>query len=104
MVSQNMLSIYGINQLFRFVEDIWLQRKSRQIGFFFSREKTYFTLYERNMFWTTILCKNHAIISLFLGLGPSYSTIIIPNEQFVGPSTFLVTAKMSFEFLKSLYY
>ena len=41
--------VYGENQAFRFFEGIWLQRKSRQIRFFFS-EKTYFTSYVRNMF------------------------------------------------------
>ena len=29
---------YGVNQEFRFVEGIWLGRKSRQIQFFFSRK------------------------------------------------------------------
>ena len=28
---------HGVNQAFRFVEDIWLHRKSRQIRFFSSK-------------------------------------------------------------------
>ena len=31
MVAQNMVRTYGVNQVFRFVEGIWLDRKSRQI-------------------------------------------------------------------------
>ena len=38
---------YGINQEFRFVEGIWLHRKSRLIRF---GEMPYFTSYVRNMF------------------------------------------------------
>ena len=42
---------YEVNQAFRFVEGIWLNRKSRQI----LSEKPYFKSYARNMFWATIL-------------------------------------------------
>ena len=41
---------YGVNQVFRFVEGIWLHRKSRQIREKKNSEKTYFTSYVRNMF------------------------------------------------------
>ena len=39
-------------QEFRFVEGVWLHRKSFP-------EKTFFTSYVRNMFWATILYKYH---------------------------------------------
>ena len=54
MVAQNTVRIYEVNQAFRFVEGIWLQRKSCQIRNFLS-EKTYFTACVRNMFWATYL-------------------------------------------------
>ena len=53
MVADLTMRTYGENQAFRFVEGIWLHRKSRQIRFFFS-EQTYFTSYVR-MFLATIL-------------------------------------------------
>ena len=37
---------YGVNQVFRFVEGIWLPRKSRQINK--KSEKTYFSSDVRN--------------------------------------------------------
>ena len=39
---QQSLRTYGVNQAFRFVEGIWLHRKSHQIRFFF-RKITLFT-------------------------------------------------------------
>ena len=44
------LRSYGVNQTIRFVEGIWLHRKSRQIRLFFS-EQGYFTSYVRNILW-----------------------------------------------------
>ena len=41
MVAQNTKRAYGENQVFRFVEGIWLHRKSRQIQFFFSRKRPF---------------------------------------------------------------
>ena len=35
MVAQNAVRTYGLNPVFRFVEGIWLYRKSRQIRIFF---------------------------------------------------------------------
>ena len=34
MVAQNTVLTYGVNQIFKFVEGIWLHKKSRQIRFF----------------------------------------------------------------------
>ena len=48
---------YEVNQVFRYVEGIWLNGKSRRILFFL--EKAYFTSYVRNMLRATILCKYH---------------------------------------------
>ena len=52
--SEHGAHIYGVHQVFRFVEGIWLLRKSRHIRIFFS-EGTYV----RNMVWATILYKYH---------------------------------------------
>ena len=38
MEAQNTVRTYGIKQVFRFVEGIWLHRKSRQIRFFRKRQ------------------------------------------------------------------
>ena len=35
IVAHLTMRTYGVNQAFRFVEDIWFHRKSRQIHFFF---------------------------------------------------------------------
>ena len=53
MVAPFTMRTYGVNQEFRFVEVIWLDRKSRQIRFF-SRKKTLFTPYVRNVKGATI--------------------------------------------------
>ena len=37
MVAQNTVRTYGVIQAFRFVEGIWLHRKSRKILFFFRK-------------------------------------------------------------------
>ena len=42
MVAQNTLRTYGVNQVSRFVEGIWLQRKSRQIQTFFLRKDPFY--------------------------------------------------------------
>ena len=34
MVAQNMVRTYGVNQIFRFAEGIWLNRKSCQVRLF----------------------------------------------------------------------
>ena len=47
---------FGMNQVFQFVECIWLDQKSRQMRKTIS-EKAYFLSYVRNMFWATILYK-----------------------------------------------
>ena len=39
MVAQNTVRTQGVNQVFRFVEDICFNLKSRQIGFFLSRKR-----------------------------------------------------------------
>ena len=51
MVAQNTVRTYGINQVFRFVEGIWLRRKSCQIR--------NFTSYVRNKILATMLYKYH---------------------------------------------
>ena len=47
MVAHFTMCTNGVNQAFRFVEGIWLHRKSRQIRE--ETEKAYFTSYVRNM-------------------------------------------------------
>ena len=42
MVAHFTFRAYGVNQVFRFVEGIWLHRKSRQINFFFRKDLLYF--------------------------------------------------------------
>ena len=39
MVAHFTMRTHGVNQAFRFVEGIWLHRKSRRIRFFFFSEK-----------------------------------------------------------------
>ena len=39
MVAQKMVLTYGINQVFLFVEGIWLHQKSSLIRFFFARKR-----------------------------------------------------------------
>ena len=41
MVARFTKRTYGVNKEFRFVEGIWLQRKSRQIRFFFGNDLFY---------------------------------------------------------------
>ena len=48
MVALFTMRIHGVIQAFRFVEYVWLHRKSRQIRFFWG-EKTLFTSYMRNV-------------------------------------------------------
>ena len=59
MVAHFTIRTNGVNKAFRFVEGIWLHRKSRQIRLFL--EETYFTSYVRNMFWDTFSYKYHVI-------------------------------------------
>ena len=47
MLAHNKVRENRVNQVFRFVEGIWLHRKSRQIRE--ETEKAYFTSYVRNM-------------------------------------------------------
>ena len=56
MVAHFTMRTHGVNQAFRFVEDIWLHWKSCQIRFFF-RKKTLFSLFVRNVKWATIYIK-----------------------------------------------
>ena len=57
MVAHFTLRTYGVHQAFRFVEGIWLHRKSRQSEIFSG--KIYFASYVHNMFLATILDKYH---------------------------------------------
>ena len=57
MVAHFTMRTHGVNQAFRFVEGIWLHRKSHQIRFFF-REKILFSSYVRNVKWASILYKS----------------------------------------------
>ena len=54
MVTHFIMCTYEAKHGFRFVEGIWLNRKSRQIRFSFS-EMTYFTSSVRNLFYVTII-------------------------------------------------
>ena len=51
------MRIHGANQVFRFVEGIWLHSKSSQIRFFLGTNC--FSLHVCNMFWANILYKYH---------------------------------------------
>ena len=44
MVAHYTMRTYGVNQVFRFVEGIWLHRKSRQIRSFFSEKDLVFII------------------------------------------------------------
>ena len=44
MVAHLTMRTHGVNQGFRFVEGIWLHRKSRQIRFFFSEKDPVFII------------------------------------------------------------
>ena len=70
MVAQNAVRTYGVNQALRFVEDIWLYLKSRQVRFF--SEKAYFTSYVRHIFSSTILYEYHLSLTLFRAAGDEF--------------------------------
>ena len=53
MVAHFIMRTYGVNKAFRFIEEIWLHRKSPNHEK--KSEKTYLALYVCNMFWATIL-------------------------------------------------
>ena len=57
MVAHYTMRTYGVNQYFRFVEGIWLHRKSHQPDFF-PRKMTYLTPYMRNKFWVPSCISN----------------------------------------------
>ena len=59
MIAHFTMRMYGVNQEFRFVEDIWLHRKSCQIRGKKKSKKTYFTSYACNMFRATFLNNYH---------------------------------------------
>ena len=44
MVAHLTMRTHGVNQAYRFVEGIWLHRKSRQIRFFFSGKDLVFII------------------------------------------------------------
>ena len=44
MVADFTMRTHGVNRAFRFVEEIWLHRKSRQIRFFFSEKDLVFII------------------------------------------------------------
>ena len=52
MVDKNTVRTYGVNQVFQYVEGIWLHRMSRQIKNIFEERPI---LYARNMYRATIL-------------------------------------------------
>ena len=45
MVAHFTVRTYWVNQAFRFVEGIWLHRKSRQIRFFFSEKDLFYIIH-----------------------------------------------------------
>ena len=49
MVAHFTMRTHGVNQAFRFVEGIWLHRKSRQIRFFFKKDLVYIIRAQREM-------------------------------------------------------
>ena len=48
MVGHFTMRTHGVNKAFRFVEGIWLHRKSRQIRFFFSEKDLVFIIYAQS--------------------------------------------------------
>ena len=55
MVAHFTMRTHGVNQLFRFVEGIWLHRKSRQILLFSEKELVFIIRAQREM-------SNHLIL------------------------------------------
>ena len=49
MVAHFTMSTHGVNQAFRFIEGIWLQRKSRQIRFFSEKDLVFIIRAQREM-------------------------------------------------------
>ena len=49
MVAQNTLRAYEVNEVFRFVEGIWLHRKSRQGRFFFGGKDLFCLICAQNV-------------------------------------------------------
>ena len=65
MVVHFTMRTYGVNQVFRIVEGIWINRNSHQIRNFYSVE-TYSISYVRNSFCATILFNYHESNSLYI--------------------------------------
>ena len=63
MVAHFTMRTYEANQEFRFAEGIWSNRKGVKSDFCFWK-RPFFTSYMCNMFWATILYKNHAYYRL----------------------------------------
>ena len=49
MVAHFTMRTHGVNQAFRFVEGIWLHRKSRQIRFFSEKDLVFIIRAQREM-------------------------------------------------------
>ena len=49
MVAHFTMRTHGVNQAFRFVEGIWLQRKSRQIRFFSEKDLVFIIRAQREI-------------------------------------------------------
>ena len=49
MVGQNTMRTYGVNQVFRFVEGIWLYRKVVKSDFFSDKDLVFIILAQREM-------------------------------------------------------
>ena len=49
MVAHLTMRTHGVNLAFRFVEGIWLHRKSHQIGYFYPKKKISFMRAQREM-------------------------------------------------------
>ena len=76
MVAHFTMRTYGVNQAFRFVEGIWLHRKSHQIRFFF-KDRVYIIRAQREM-------SNHLILKLWSGVTVCYlqtKTFFIDKEN-----------------------
>ena len=84
MVAQNTVRTYGVNLVIRFVEGIWLHRKSRQLRFFFRKGPILLykcaTFTERPFYINTIITD---VYSVFFSMFVFYGYLIDPHLPFL---------------------
>ena len=62
MVAHFTMRTHGVNQAFRFIEGIWLHRKSHQIRFFFSEKDLVYIIRAQREMGNHLIYKHHAEI------------------------------------------